>query len=775
MAERHPISASIDLFGTSLTSNWNGNVDSLLTGKAILATADGTTYDDVGLGGITGSGTTTLVSPIETPGVGTPPANGLVNFRVGYCKDTGGVTPSTATNNIAFTITGITSATLNACVGLVMVFGSAVNDDSPDGFAFRTLAGDAYSTTMVLSGGGSTTLIYSITGGGGTFTVGTLISSAGTIDRASDSAPCIAFTGQPLTEITGISTVTPPTFDLGTRKLRVKFLQAEDIANTPQFHYTTVGNVGYDGLSSAAVDALTFDITMTPGTGSGVAGQMSMEAGTVTTSVGNTNNLAISGVAVTEGSSGVDPPSTTPTVWAGIKPISSELLTLDDFDLNDRENLVVQGSGLCSGTVYHIDGLSDWTDSALVKFGIPQTIRDGTINGFKYTYKGVKVSLNVAETVYLEVSVLDGSFKRCGVPELLRPEASGANVTVSQDLVSTLITSANRTGGPDGITLFSGTLDVFSGGNDILHSDPGTAQYWDPTQIPALSGGSSTKHLGTHVNRGQDFGGLTFRFRAGASAGAVRYTGYVDSLELSVYYTPGVADKDISYSLTPSGVAAGVFSDYALNDQTVNASWASISNMLSGDTTIATCGIGDCSTMLTPPPGTTATDTNGASVPLVFSFAAGQISQTSAKELRFQWKGRVEAYADTDHVPDYARLYDLQLCKADGTVLVDTSNSLYGVSNFKIGSYGWFGASAALNRNGERWRTAVLDVSGLSSGQLSDMNTNGFKIIVRFRFTNLQAADGYYCAVAISRTQFVITRNFDHSLSKADKELCLLS
>ena len=461
------------------------------------------------------------------------------------------------------------------------------------------------------------------------------------------------------------------------------------------------------------------------------------------------------------------------------RPVSVVKLTPDDFPLENPENLTgnVDGS-YCSAVQHYVDGQNDWTDSCIMLFDLPDSLSGAIIDGFRYRIKGCKIEGGGSRRGQFECSVMFGAFQRAGCAEIHQPSAADwPDTTVLYDIQSHLDFDTHK--GPDGVTLFSGGgAGSFSGYNASYTGDFNDFYY--STNPPGFGAGNDA-HMGNFALTFDDFAGITFRFRAEPSLTS-DYTIYTDAFELDIYYTPAAQGAQ-NAALTASSVTTATASSISVPiPGGVECGWASASNALTVNTTIATSGVGDCSSMLTPPPGTTASDKLGYTQFLKYSFAANQLSGLSTqanKELRIVYRGRAQCrdYVDDGGGnllgPDYVVVDDALLVNSAGQVVVQLSENrdVNDARGHKIGSYNWSPSisNATGFRRGERDRAICLDVSGLSPETIDDLNQNGFSVYIRWKLNNSNnlwdESTNTFAAIAVNGAVFSWSYDLNPSLA----------
>lgn len=463
------------------------------------------------------------------------------------------------------------------------------------------------------------------------------------------------------------------------------------------------------------------------------------------------------------------------------RPASVIKLTPDDFVLVTPENLVSANGQLASATMYFKDGLNDWSDSCLLQFDFSDDLQGAIIDGFQYRYIAATITSSSGRRSAFEVSPMYGNAQRTGSIERFGSSVSAwPDPSVTRDLSnSDLAQTGNRLStGPDDITLFVGN-SLYSGGNyglDLLHpasTDDFSQFYYDCGSAGCKNyGPANGLHMGTFANTFADFDGITFRFVAEPTS-TTPYTMSVDAFELDVYYTPAQLGQH-SLNLTSGGVTAVDGATAGVDVVSgVEVAWTSAANAHVVNTTIATSGVGDCTGMLTQPPGSTATDTLGTTQFLQYSFAGGQmgtILKKEIREIRMTWRGRVQC---TDWAMDidgnrvgggYVSVDEVLLVDTgtDDIVLKLSDNDAYDTTGFKIGAYGWQSSpnTATGWRRGERDRAIALDISSLTEAQLTSLNNNGFDIYVRWKLSNTNnLADGStntFSAIAVNGAVFTL-------------------
>jgi len=473
-------------------------------------------------------------------------------------------------------------------------------------------------------------------------------------------------------------------------------------------------------------------------------------------------------------------------VLANLRPSSIIRLTPDDFVLDNPQNLLTANGQYCSATVYFRDGLNDWSDSCLMKFSIPSSLNDAVIDGFKYRFIGNKIAdpLNIRTGSY-EVALFRDANQRIGSFERYDPSTSiWPDRSVPTDFSNEQLALDRRFthSGPDYITLFSGGNNDFSGGNYGGSFTPPGRTDFSPfyySSNPANYGSSNRRHIGTFCNTFSTFTGISFRFAAYPTS-TVPYTIYTDSFELDIYYTP--ARKGLfSIPLTANSVSAVSASIVGVPVVSgVEVGWTSPSNALLVNTTIATSGVGDCSAMLTAPPGSSPNDTMGTTEFLKYHFADGQIGSIinqRNKEIRVLWRGRVECLDSAELngtlvFGGYVSVDQVIIKNAtSGEVLYRLSDhDNYSCRDFKIGSFNWIPPSSSATlaeryRSGERDRAIALDITSLNEAQITAMNNDGFDIYIRWKLSNtinkydvgeVPVGDETltYCAVAVNGAVF---------------------
>lgn len=442
----------------------------------------------------------------------------------------------------------------------------------------------------------------------------------------------------------------------------------------------------------------------------------------------------------------------------------ANVFTIDDFRFNNISNILGVADGTeASASVRYIDAQNDWTDSYWLLFDLPSYMDTALVEGFKYTLKQCRVVGNSSYQAAYEVSVLTAAHQRIGCSEIYTGDATTwPTQSVKTDIGSNLPVSTFYKGGPDNITLFSGGANRFSGWlvneidlKGVVHV--GSEVY----------GTDNNGHLGTGMATFADFGGITFRTRAIGSVPSAYFDTYIDAIEMDFYYTPATLG-DSEKTLTPSAITTATLGSIAFGtpDGYTECAWSNISNISGNDTTIATCGVGDCTEMLSAPAGSTATDTLGITRFVKLSYPTGSLTNAltyNIQELRVNWRGRAECqdYVDvagTRTGPDYINVYDVVIKNASsGATLAQLStNDQYNTRAFRVGSFNFTPSpyNATTLRRGERDRAISINLTGLTTAQLTAMNVDGFDVYVSWILDNTNnLADGStntYCAIALN-------------------------
>lgn len=287
---------------------------------------------------------------------------------------------------------------------------------------------------------------------------------------------------------------------------------------------------------------------------------------------------------------------------------------------------------------------------------------------------------------------------------------------------------------------------VVKGGQEQVHEFNSTPADWGMAEYA----GSEAINIADRITQFQqsvsigvtncatlaDLGGFAIQIGVDTnSTGSATVT--LDTADLTVFYVPQPRGTIVSVAIDSANVAA------------VTASTAGIALDAAWGPETAWTNIAQASTVGTPGAASSASatqqDTDQASQTqfIKFPVAANGITTLIGKkhqDLQIIWRGRYSGGGApaSGTATDYTKIGEIAILKSDGTVLLKAVNAgklQYLGANFKVNNQNDV-ASA------ERDVPYVVDISGLTTAQILDMNTNGFSVLIRWNISTLQNGGG---------------------------------
>lgn len=238
-----------------------------------------------------------------------------------------------------------------------------------------------------------------------------------------------------------------------------------------------------------------------------------------------------------------------------------------------------------------------------------------------------------------------------------------------------------------------------------------------------------------------------------------------DSADITVFYGPQARGDGWPLSITGVSAVSAATAGIALD-----ATWGpetTINNVSRAQT------IEDPSSTSSSDATQASTDKASQTQFYQYTFGSGALVNAvsrTRRDLWVLWRGRVSGGSQPR--TEYVKLGELALCKSDGTVLIKAigdSKIQYQGDLFKVNTQNNFHVES------ERDRSWVMDVSGLSDAQVTDLNTNGGRILIRFAIASGHNTTGNQQAVWLNGIQAVLSTDEVHSGTLKSKGLLMLS